>query len=57
MVPGSETIVTRKKSPQFGEKPNHNDDVVPEPQVKILDKSRSADYSNHGEKTGVMTVQ
>ena len=46
----------QKKSPQYGEKPNHNDDVVPEPQVKISDKSRSADYSNRGEKAKVMIV-
>ena len=44
----------QEKSPQYGEKLNHNDDVVPEPQVEISDKSRSADYSNRGEKTGVM---
>ena len=25
--------------------------------MKISDKSRSVDYSNRGEKTGVMTVQ
>ena len=56
MVPGLETTVT-KKSPWYGERPNHNDDVVPEPQVEIADKTRSANYSNRGEKTEVMTVQ
>ena len=55
MVSGLETIVTRR-SPQCGEKPSHNDDVVPKPQAEISDKSRSADYSNRGEKARVMTV-
>ena len=57
MVLASETTVTMKKSLQYGEKPNQNDDVELEPQVKISDKSRSVDYSNRGEKAGVMTVQ
>ena len=55
MVPGSETKVTRR-SPQYGEKPSHNEDVVPEPQVEISKKSRSAEYSNRGEKARVMAV-
>ena len=55
MVPGSETIVTRRSLP-CGEKLSHNDDVVPGPQAEILDKSRSVDYSNRGEKIGVMAV-
>ena len=50
MVTGSETIVNRK-SPQCGEEPSRIDDVSPEPQVEILEKS------NRGEKTGVTTVQ
>ena len=50
MVPGLETTVTRR-SPQYGEKPSHNDDVVLEPLVETLEKS------NHGEKTRVMAVQ
>ena len=56
MVPGSEIIVTRR-IPQCGEKPSHNDDVLLEPQVEISNKLGSTDYSNHGEKTGVMVVQ
>ena len=55
-MPGLETTVAIK-SPQCGEELSHNDDVVPEPQVEISNKSRSTDYSNHGEKTRAMIVQ
>ena len=40
-----------EESPQCGEEPSRIDDVVPEPQVEILEKS------NHEEKTGVTAVQ